>query len=259
MKIDAIDAFYLAMPKVTEEADGSQDALVVRVAAGGHTGWGECEASPLASIAALVCRCRTAPAAGRPVGARRAAGRTGRHRADRRAGSITNSMDLLQAPHTFSGIEMALWDLLGKARSEPVWRLLGYRQCLREIALCLAAFRRRAAGDPGTAARSRAAAGYRAMKFGWGPFGTRRARRRRRPADGGARGDRTGCNAAGRCRPDLRGGCGGRRAPAAGARGGRRIWLEEPFAGHALAAPMPRSPPPRRRSAWPAGRRPITS
>ena len=31
MKIDAIDAFYLAMPKVTEEADGSQDALVMRV------------------------------------------------------------------------------------------------------------------------------------------------------------------------------------------------------------------------------------
>ena len=28
----------------------------------------------------------------------------------------------------FSGIEAALWDLLGKARSEPVWRLLGYRQ-----------------------------------------------------------------------------------------------------------------------------------
>ena len=29
MKIDAIDAFYLAMPKVTEEADGSQDAAVI--------------------------------------------------------------------------------------------------------------------------------------------------------------------------------------------------------------------------------------
>ena len=37
-------------------------------------------------------------------------------------------MDLLQAPHTWSGVEMALWDLLGKARGEPVWRLLGYEQ-----------------------------------------------------------------------------------------------------------------------------------
>ena len=39
-----------------------------------------------------------------------------------------DSMDLLQAPHTFSGVEMALWDLLGKKTSEPVWRLLGYRR-----------------------------------------------------------------------------------------------------------------------------------
>ena len=37
-----------------------------------------------------------------------------------------NSMDLLQAPHTLSGVEMALWDLIGRARGEPVWRLLGH-------------------------------------------------------------------------------------------------------------------------------------
>ena len=37
------------------------------------------------------------------------------------------SMDLLQAAHTYSGIEMALWDLLGKFLNEPVWRLLGYK------------------------------------------------------------------------------------------------------------------------------------
>ena len=55
MKIDAVDFFYLAMPTITTEADGSQDALLVRVAAGGHVGWGECEASPLVSIAGFVC------------------------------------------------------------------------------------------------------------------------------------------------------------------------------------------------------------
>lgn len=33
--------------------DVSQDALVVRVTADGVTGWGECEASPLVSIAAF--------------------------------------------------------------------------------------------------------------------------------------------------------------------------------------------------------------
>ena len=50
MKIEAVDFFYLSMPEVTTAADGSQDALLVRVRAGGLTGWGECEASPLVSI-----------------------------------------------------------------------------------------------------------------------------------------------------------------------------------------------------------------
>ena len=110
MKIDAIDAFYLAMPKVTEEADGSQDALVMRVRAGGHTGWGECEASPLPSIAALVTPMSSRLPQRRSGGARRAAGRAGRIAWI--AGRIHyECMDLLQAPHTFSGIEAALWDL----------------------------------------------------------------------------------------------------------------------------------------------------
>lgn len=43
MKIEGVDFFYVAMPMVTDEGDGSQDALLVRVAAGGHVGWGECE------------------------------------------------------------------------------------------------------------------------------------------------------------------------------------------------------------------------
>jgi L-alanine-DL-glutamate epimerase-like enolase superfamily enzyme len=42
------------MPKVEDIGDGSQDALVVRVTADGVTGWGECEASPLVSMAAFV-------------------------------------------------------------------------------------------------------------------------------------------------------------------------------------------------------------
>src|SRR3984893_19466186 len=54
-KIETVDFFYLSMPEVTTEGDGSQDALLVRVAGGGHVGWGECEASPLVSIAAFVC------------------------------------------------------------------------------------------------------------------------------------------------------------------------------------------------------------
>ncbi|HMN30286.1 MAG TPA: hypothetical protein PKE45_19185, partial [Caldilineaceae bacterium] len=55
MKIETVDLFYLSMPEVLDIGDGSQDALLVRVQAGGYTGWGECEAAPLPSIAGWIC------------------------------------------------------------------------------------------------------------------------------------------------------------------------------------------------------------
>lgn len=55
MRIESVDFFYLAMPQVKDKGDGSQDALLVRVQAGGYTGWGECEASPLVCIANWCC------------------------------------------------------------------------------------------------------------------------------------------------------------------------------------------------------------
>jgi hypothetical protein len=54
MQIDAVDFFYLSMPEVLDIGDGSQDALLVRIQAGPYVGWGECEASPLVSIASYV-------------------------------------------------------------------------------------------------------------------------------------------------------------------------------------------------------------
>ena len=93
--------------------------------AGGLIGWGECEASPLVLIAAFVAP--MSHGACRPVSAS-VLGRRLDGPDDIRAMAADvayNSMDLLQAAHTWSGVEMALWDLLGKARGEPAWRLLG--------------------------------------------------------------------------------------------------------------------------------------
>ena len=170
MKIDAVDFFYLSMSVVTDEADGSQDALVVRVSAGGHIGWGECEASPLVSIAAYVCpmshgACR--PVADSVLGRRLS---SPADIAQIAADLELNSMDLLQAAHTFSGIEMALWDVLGKARGEPVWRLLGYQKAYPKTPYASFLF----GDDPAAtlaSARAAVAAGFRAIKCGWGPFG----------------------------------------------------------------------------------------
>jgi L-alanine-DL-glutamate epimerase-like enolase superfamily enzyme len=170
MKIDAVDFFYLSMPTVTTDADGSQDALLVRVQAGQHVGWGECEASPLTCIASYVCpmshgACRPVQESvlGQPLNEPGDIARI-------RAAVQFNSMDLLQAPHTFSGIEIALWDALGKLRGEPVYRLLGYKSAAPKLAYASQLF-----GDSPaeTEARARAArqAGFRAVKFGWVKYG----------------------------------------------------------------------------------------
>ncbi len=170
MKIEAVDFFYLSMPEVTTEADGSQDALLVRVRAGGHVGWGECEASPLVSIAAFVCP--MSHGACRPVGAS-VLGVPLNDPADiaRIAARVDyDSMDLLQAAHTLSGVETAMWDLLGKAKGEPVYRLLGYQRAHKKTPYASQLF-----GDSPAltlaAARNARAKGFRAAKFGWGPFG----------------------------------------------------------------------------------------
>jgi D-galactarolactone cycloisomerase len=75
--------------------------------------------------------------------------------------------------HTISGIDIALWDLLGQATGQPVGRLLGgrYRERVQPYASLLM-------DEPRSSAticwRSRRRA-FRAFKIGWGPFGRRSA------------------------------------------------------------------------------------
>ena len=170
MKIDSVDFFYLAMPEVTTAADGSQDALLVRVSAGGQVGWGECEASPLPSIAAFVTP--MSHGACRPVSTS-VLGETldGPDDIRRIAANVAyNSMDLLQAAHTWSGVEMAMWDLLGHVRGEPTWKLLGYERAYPKTPYASVLFGT-TAQQTLERAKDIAAQGFRAAKFGWAPFG----------------------------------------------------------------------------------------
>ncbi len=168
--IDSVDFFYLSMPEVEDIGDGSQDALVVRVRAGEWTGWGECEAAPLVSIASYICpKSHSAchPLVDSVLGAKLD------DPADILAITRTvaaRSQDILQTPHTFSGIEMALWDLLGKRLGAPVWSLIGHAKVFPKLPYASRLF-----GDTPaeTLAKAREVRtlGYRAAKFGWGPFG----------------------------------------------------------------------------------------
>ena len=79
-----------------------------------------------------------------------------------RGGSVT---------HAISGIDIALWDLLGKATGQPVGRLLGgrYRSRVKPYASLLMQ-------EPGPLADHLLQIkeqGFRAFKIGWGPFGRR--------------------------------------------------------------------------------------
>jgi D-galactarolactone cycloisomerase len=71
--------------------------------------------------------------------------------------------------HTISGIDIALWDILGKATGMPVGRLLGgiYRQRVQPYCSLLM---EEPASMRDTVADYRAR-GFRAFKIGWGPFG----------------------------------------------------------------------------------------
>jgi len=170
MKIEAVDFYYLSIPQVRDIGDGSQDALLVRVQAGGFTGWGECEASPLVSIASW--NCPMSHSACKPISAsvlgQKLDSISDIHCINRLVRE--NALDLLQADHTLSGIDIALWDLLGKKFGEPIFKLLGYKNTYPKIAYASQLF----GDDPQTTldrARNVTRAGIRAAKFGWGPYG----------------------------------------------------------------------------------------
>ena len=170
MRIESVHFFYLSMPHVLDIGDGSQDALLVRVQAADYVGWGECEASPLVSIASLVCP--MSHGACKPVRASVLGQRLESVADIARIGDLVreNSLDLLQADHTLSGIDMALWDLMGKKHGAPVYDLLGYRQAFPKVPYASQLFgdTPQETLDKGRRVREQ---GFRAAKFGWGLYG----------------------------------------------------------------------------------------
>ncbi len=170
MKIESVDFFYLSMPVVEDIGDGSQDATLVRVRAGGLEGWGECEAAPLPTIAAYVCP--MSHSACKPVKASVEGMELNKPEDILKIGRKVhaNSFDLLQADHTLSGIDIALWDLLGKKLGEPVYHLLGYKQAYPKTPYASQLFGDKPELTYQKAVQSRKS-GYRAVKFGWGPIG----------------------------------------------------------------------------------------
>lgn len=170
MKIENIELFYLSMPKILDEADGSQDALIVKLEAGGFTGWGECEASPLTSIANFICP--KSHSAAKPIKSSVINKNIDNLNDVRKIIDDVkhNSLMIAQTPHTFSGIEVALLDLLAKKEQCPIYSLLGFSNTTPKIAYASVLFGEtpQETFEIGKNIKNK---NFKAIKFGWQNFG----------------------------------------------------------------------------------------
>jgi L-rhamnonate dehydratase len=171
MKITDVEALYLRLPEIKARTDSSQDALLIRISTdAGITGWGEVDGCPWV-VKAIV----EAPMSHTIVTGLRQIligedpmeiGRlwTKMYEATLyygREGAVIQAM---------AGIDLALWDIKGKALQMPVWQVIGsrYRDTLRVYSSNMMQFTPEATADRVKKARDD---GFTAAKFGWEPFG----------------------------------------------------------------------------------------
>lgn len=175
MKITNVEGLVLRLPVVTEACDGTQDTCLVRIETDeGITGWGEVDSCPTAVKAIIdaplshqICR----GLAHALVGADPLAREECRRRMELATAYYGRSG---VAVHAMAGVDIALWDLAGKAYGVPVHQLLGgpITTSFRAYASVLFEDSPGATGERG---RELVDAGFTAVKFGWGPMGASEA------------------------------------------------------------------------------------
>ena len=171
MKITRVDAIHLRLPDVNERCDGSQETLVVQVHTDqGITGIGEVDSSSLVAKAIIdaplshkICRGLAQCVLGQDP-----------FEIDRLVHRMVDGSIFFgrqgAAIQAMSGIEIALWDIVGKATRRPVYQLLGggFKKSFRAYASILFGDTPAQTEEIG---RRLAGQGYQAVKFGWGPMG----------------------------------------------------------------------------------------
>jgi L-alanine-DL-glutamate epimerase-like enolase superfamily enzyme len=171
MKITRVEPIHLRLPDVNERCDGSQETLVVKVHTDeGIVGVGEADTSALVGKAAIeaplshkICRGLAECVVGQdPFEIDRLV-----HRMYEGSIFFGRQGAAIQA---MSGVEIALWDVVGKAVGRPVYQLLGggFRKTFRAYASILFGD---TPAETERVGRALAARGFRAVKFGWGPMG----------------------------------------------------------------------------------------
>jgi len=171
MKITNVNATVLRLPQISDAADGTQDDLIITVETDeGITGYGEVDTAPLVGKAVVDAYMSH----GTCYGLREVV--LGCDPFDYE--QIWNDMRAKTyyygrfgpVMHVMSGIDMAIWDIMGKAVGKPVHKLLGgsYVDKARAYASALMPEN---ADEVKKMVEIHAELGYTALKFGWGPLG----------------------------------------------------------------------------------------
>lgn len=162
----------LRLPEVdTSRADGTQDAFLVRVHTDeGIVGLGEADTSPY--LARMVVEMPSSHAIARGLAELLvgedplAIGRLWNRMFD---GSSYYGRSAV-ALHVISAVDIALWDIAGKAAGAPISTLLGGARA-PALPVYASEVMPETAGDVRRIAEAAAAGGYTAFKLGWGPLG----------------------------------------------------------------------------------------
>jgi L-alanine-DL-glutamate epimerase-like enolase superfamily enzyme len=171
MKITDVETIYLRLHQIKPQADSGQDALIVLVHTDeGITGIGEVDSSPMAVKGAIEGPFSHSVTAGLKeivIGEDPFETEKIWHKMYHR--NIYSGRRGI-AIHAMSGIDLALWDIKGKALGLPVWKLLGggFHKSLRAYASSLFGATPEETGERGRRFVDR---GFTAVKFGWGPMG----------------------------------------------------------------------------------------
>lgn len=171
MRIVDVEAIHLRIPDVQEIADGTQDVLVVKV----HTDVGLVGIGEVTSQSYVCKAIIEAPrSAERRHGLREILVGQQVDDADRlwqRMYYHTNRYGRRGAAiHAMSGVDIAIWDLLGKSLGKPVFELLGGARTKSVRAYASYLFGE-TPEQTESLARTARDLGLSAVKFGWGPFG----------------------------------------------------------------------------------------
>ena len=171
MKITNVEALYLRLPEIKARTDSSQDALLIRITTdAGIVGWGEVDGCPWVVKAiveapmshTIVTGLRAILIGEDPMEIERLW-----HKMYQATLYYGREGAVIQA---MAGIDLALWDIKGKALKMPVWQVIGarYRDRLRVYASNMMQFSPEANAERVRKAKGE---GFTAAKFGWEPFG----------------------------------------------------------------------------------------